>query len=90
MIDRLKEWLPAPMAARESNVLKAARYRVILSLAVIALLVLFWGPVTALVGRVALYVLIGLVVFCAAQVPIWLALKRAADDAWLYRDQSDE
>lgn len=83
MIARLKALLPAPMAAPESPGLRTARIRIIVGLVLIAVLVAAWGPLYAVVGFPLVALLAGAAGMLAVQVPIYLAVKSSADDAWL-------
>ncbi|VWX49847.1 hypothetical protein [Novosphingobium sp. 9U] len=83
MIAWFKDRLPAPMAAPETPQLRAARMRIIVGLALIAVIVGAWSQLYAAVGFPVLVLLAGAVGMLVVQVPIYLAVKAHADDAWL-------
>jgi hypothetical protein len=83
MITRLKEMMPAPMAAPETPQLRVARLRIIACLMLVAVIVSAWAPLYALFGFPIVALLAGALGMLSVQVPIYLAIKSHADDAWL-------
>lgn len=83
MIASLKDLMPAPMAAPETPQLRGARLRIIAGLMLVAVIVAAWAPLHALIGFPIVAVLAGALGMLAVQVPIYLAVKAHADDAWL-------
>lgn len=84
-----RDLIPAPLAAPETQDRRAARFRVIAGCAVLALLILFFGPLRALVGSLALALVVAVATYVALQGWFWVQEKNAADDAWLFRDSDD-
>ena len=83
MIAWLKDLLPAPMAAPETPQLRGARLRIIVCLMLVAVIVAAFAPLHALFGFPIIALLAGALGMLAVQVPIYLAIKAHADDAWL-------
>ena len=83
MMKALKRAMPAPMAAPETSQLRAARVRIILALVLIAIVVAAWAPLYGIIGFPLVALLAGAAGMLAVQVPIYLAVKAHADDAWL-------
>jgi len=85
----LSDLVPVPLAAPETAHLRAARLRVMLGFALLALIVLFFAPLRALAGSAALAALVACASFVLIQGWQWLRAKNAADDAWLMREKND-
>ena len=84
-----RDLVPAPLAAPEARERRAARYRVIAGCAVLAIMILFFGPLRALVGSRALALFVAVGTYVGIQGWLWVQEKNAADDAWLFRDSDD-
>ena len=78
-----RDMIPAPLAAPETAERRAARLRVI------AGFVVFAASLRALIGSLALPLLVATATFVAVQGWLWVQEKTAADDAWLFRDSDD-
>lgn len=84
-----RDLILAPLAAPETPHLRAARMRVMLGFALLALIVLFFAPLRAAAGSAALAALVACATFVLIQAWQWLRAKNAADDAWLMREHGD-
>ena len=84
-----RDLIPVPLAAPETAPLRSARFRVIGGCAVVAVIVLFFGPLHDLLGRLALALLGAAAAFAGVQGWLWVTAKNAADDAWLFRERDD-
>lgn len=84
-----RDLIPAPLAAPETRERRAARFRVIAGCAVLAITILFFGPLRALVGSLALALVVAVGTYVGIQGWLWVREKNAADDAWLFRDSDD-
>jgi uncharacterized membrane protein YgaE (UPF0421/DUF939 family) len=85
---RLRDLLPVPLAAPETKALRRARLRIAAVAIAAGLATLFFAELRGVVGRLALPLLVGLYAFLAVQVPVWLKVKNAADDAFLMKGTS--
>ena len=81
--------VPAPLAAPETCVLKAARLRTMTGLFLVAALVVSFGALRALTGIFALAMFAGATTFALLQGLLLVRAKNAADDAWLMRERDD-
>lgn len=88
-MSRLRDLVPAPLAAPETPDLRVARMRTIIGLCFLALMVLFFGELRAAVEPIALASLAAAATFVAVQGWQWISAKNAADDAWLMRGDND-
>lgn len=86
MWQTLKNMIPAPIAAPESEELKAARYLIILALSALAIILTFWSTINAAIGHYAVAIVIGLAVYLLIKTPIWVMAKNKADNDHLMRD----
>jgi hypothetical protein len=84
-----RDMIPAPLAAPETAERRAARLRVIAGFVVFAVMVLLFASLRALIGSLALPLLVATATFVAVQGWLWVQEKTAADDAWLFRDSDD-
>lgn len=84
-----RDLIPAPLAAPETRVLRAARFRVIASCVLVAAFLLFFGPLREALGRATLPLFVSAFTFAVAQSLIWVKIKNKADDAWLFRASDD-
>jgi len=88
-MSRIRDLVPAPLAAPETPHLRAARIRVMLGFALLALVVLFFAPICEAAGSAAPAALVACATFVLIQGWQWVRAKNAADDAWLMREQND-
>lgn len=88
-MSRLRDLVPAPLAAPETPDLRAARMRTIIGLCCLAGVVLFFSELRAAVGPITLASLTAVTTFVAVQGWQWISAKNAADDAWLMRGDND-
>lgn len=84
-----RDLVPAPLAAPESPELRAARLRVITGCVLVAGLLFFFAELRASIGSAALPLLVAVATFSLVQGIVWVKVKNAADDAWLFRDRDD-
>ena len=84
-----RDLIPVPLAAPETDDLRKARFRVIWGCAFVASILLFFGPLQALLGAMALALLVAGATFVGVQGWLWVSAKNAADDAWLFRESDD-
>lgn len=89
MLGRLRDLLPAPMAAPETWALRTSRYRMIAGCTMLALSAFFFTALRDLAGRFALPLLAGALVFVLLEGLSWLIAKTRADDAHLSRLRDD-
>ncbi|MGB3796714.1 MAG: hypothetical protein WA957_10485 [Alteraurantiacibacter sp.] len=80
MFEKAKDMIPAPMAAPETEGLRSARLHVIVALALLAVVIAAWGPITSVIGVYALAIIGGLGTFLLIQIPLWIAAKNIADN----------
>lgn len=80
MFEKAKDMIPAPMAAPETQCLRTARLQIIAALALLAVVVAAWGPITSAIGVYALAIIGGLMTFLVVQIPLWIAAKNIADN----------
>ena len=80
MLEKAKDMIPAPMAAPETEGLRSARLHVIVALALLAVVIAAWGPITSVIGVYALAIIGGLGTFLLIQIPLWIAAKNIADN----------
>ena len=88
-MSKLRDLVPAPMAAPETPHLRAARMLVMLGFALLALVALFFAPLRAAANSAALAALVACATFVLIQGWQWLRAKNAADDAWLMQEHDD-
>lgn len=88
-MNRLRDFIPAPLAAPETRELRAARFRVIAGCIILAAILLFFGAMREAIGSLALPLLIAVATFVAVQGWHWVRAKNAADDAWLFRENDN-
>lgn len=86
MWQSVKNMIPSPIAAPESDELKAARYHIILALSALAIILTFWSKINATIGHYAVAMVIGLAVYLLIKIPFWVMAKNKADNAYLMRD----
>lgn len=89
MIGRLRNMAPVPMAAPETRALRDARMLILACLTLLMAMVGAWRVLHAAFGIVAVGAVVGVLSTLLVQVPIYVAVKRSADDAWLLRDRDD-
>jgi len=88
-MSRFSGLIPAPLAAPETQELRAARFCVIAGCVCLAAMVLFFSALRAAIGSLALPLLVALATFVAVQGWLWVRAKTQADDSWLFRENDD-
>lgn len=88
--DCLRDMIPVPLAAPETQAMKAARLSLLAALGILAVIGAWWGALHALLGIGAVALFAGTSVYLAVRGPIYLAAKTAADNAWLFSPKDDE
>lgn len=86
---KVADWMPYPMAAPETPSLRRSRMMIMAALYALAAICLVWGWLGGVGGMVFVAIIVGLLVFLAIQVPMWMIAKSRADDAWLMRGKDD-
>jgi len=79
--------IPVPLAAPETPALRRARISLIVAATLLGVSLLFFTTLMALLGRGALALPVGLLVFIAIQGPVWLRAKNRADDDFLFHGE---
>lgn len=82
--------MPVPLAAPESGALRRMRLSILMTLVLLGAICLFWQDVISVCGIFAAALVAGLFAYLAVIVPVWLTVKKRADDAWLLRDRDND